>query len=575
MECPACQSSNPDGQKFCGSCGHELEVTCPQCQAANPPHYKFCGQCGTALSLVGRIAIVRSGLITQVNEKALDLLGYEEKEMHGKPFSLFVDRVDMVIFFSHLNELLSTRKRQIFEITLKHKNQGTICVQLEISVGSPQASPAHEVIDIGLSEIAKDRVAATQMQSQLELLGLVFSVTNNISTVGKAHLAHSVTDGLKKIGLFTKAQRCFIYRINRSANSLDLVYEWENSGGGRSKGDSSGGSVPLSKVKQIIMRLRQSKIVVVRDTDRMSRQDRQELLAWHKSAAGSALFYLVYSGKNPVGVIGAIKPDTDEEWTSDGIALIKFFGDFLADRLAAVPEHRKVLDGTADPHAGEKTPHTAPASREDGTADPKAPPAPRSKKASNAEAGTQSKTAGASSVPSSRPMLLEKFLQREHLEEQRVFLRDDGLVLLTCPDCGIQESVSLGRFDKLGSTISVHCSCNTRFAAVLEKRRYYRKSVRLDGYFSLSGDLAPDGAIGNIWGQMIVTDLSKAGLRFSSEKAHLVHLGDLLLVRFNLDNTNQAAIVKSARVISVSRQSVGCRFEGNDNYDITLGFYFM
>ena len=47
------------------------------------------------------------------------------------------------------------------------------------------------------------------------------------------------------------------------------------------------------------------------------------------------------------------------------------------------------------------------------------------------------------------------------------------------------------------------------------------------------------------------------------------------MVRFNLDNTNQALIHKTARVISVTRHGVGCRFEGADSYDITLGFYFM
>jgi hypothetical protein len=155
-------------------------------------------------------------------------------------------------------------------------------------------------------------------------------------------------------------------------------------------------------------------------------------------------------------------------------------------------------------------------------------------------------------------------------------MRDDGLVLLTCPGCGAQESVSSREFDRLGNTIRVECPCSRIFYTVLEKRRYYRKPVSLDGYFSLGGELGPIGASGNIWGPMVVKDISKAGLRFISEKANLIHTGDLLMVRFNLDNSNRALIHKAVRVIHISQKhGVGCRFEGADSYDITLGFYFM
>jgi hypothetical protein len=99
--------------------------------------------------------------------------------------------------------------------------------------------------------------------------------------------------------------------------------------------------------------------------------------------------------------------------------------------------------------------------------------------------------------------------------------------------------------------------------------------VRLDGFFTLSGDLGQGGVGGSIWGPMVVKDLSKAGLRFTSKKAALVKPGDLLMVRFNLDNSNAALIHKPARVVSATSEAVGCRFEGSDKYDITLGFYFI
>ena len=48
--CPKCNAVNPDGMKFCGSCGSELvspEKKCSNCGATVPPGMKFCGECGT------------------------------------------------------------------------------------------------------------------------------------------------------------------------------------------------------------------------------------------------------------------------------------------------------------------------------------------------------------------------------------------------------------------------------------------------------------------------------------------------------------------------------------------------
>jgi class 3 adenylate cyclase/tetratricopeptide (TPR) repeat protein len=48
--CPSCGSTNPEDQRFCGSCGASLSRPCPSCGALNPPSYAFCGSCGAALS---------------------------------------------------------------------------------------------------------------------------------------------------------------------------------------------------------------------------------------------------------------------------------------------------------------------------------------------------------------------------------------------------------------------------------------------------------------------------------------------------------------------------------------------
>ena len=58
MKCPSCGADNPEGQKFCGNCGHRLEgppgarfglVRCPNCGFENPEGRRYCADCGSMI----------------------------------------------------------------------------------------------------------------------------------------------------------------------------------------------------------------------------------------------------------------------------------------------------------------------------------------------------------------------------------------------------------------------------------------------------------------------------------------------------------------------------------------------
>jgi len=49
MLCPRCHAENPDGARFCPSCGEKLIAICPQCQAEASPQARFCPSCGSAM----------------------------------------------------------------------------------------------------------------------------------------------------------------------------------------------------------------------------------------------------------------------------------------------------------------------------------------------------------------------------------------------------------------------------------------------------------------------------------------------------------------------------------------------
>jgi class 3 adenylate cyclase len=48
--CEACGAENLAGNRYCGDCGHALQMRCPACREPVEEGRRFCGGCGTALS---------------------------------------------------------------------------------------------------------------------------------------------------------------------------------------------------------------------------------------------------------------------------------------------------------------------------------------------------------------------------------------------------------------------------------------------------------------------------------------------------------------------------------------------
>jgi class 3 adenylate cyclase len=56
MQCPKCQTENPETNIFCEECGVKMELVCPGCGAIVNPEKKFCGKCGHPLSSISKPA---------------------------------------------------------------------------------------------------------------------------------------------------------------------------------------------------------------------------------------------------------------------------------------------------------------------------------------------------------------------------------------------------------------------------------------------------------------------------------------------------------------------------------------
>jgi len=139
MQCPECQTENPDTQKFCGECGGKLEKACPSCGIKNPPQYKFCGECGHSLALPSepvsressldeKIAKIQKYLPKGLTEKVLAQRNKIEGE-HKQVTVMFCDMEG----FTALTEKLGPEEAygimdQVYEILIHkvHDYEGTV-----------------------------------------------------------------------------------------------------------------------------------------------------------------------------------------------------------------------------------------------------------------------------------------------------------------------------------------------------------------------------------------------------------------------------------------------------------------
>jgi adenylate cyclase len=109
--CSVCGHENPEGARFCASCGSTLERACPSCGALLPTDAGFCTACGTKLEAVGvdpgpTVAPAAGGERRIVTVLFADLVGFTTLAEHLDPEEL---RTLMTGTLSELTEEVERR----------------------------------------------------------------------------------------------------------------------------------------------------------------------------------------------------------------------------------------------------------------------------------------------------------------------------------------------------------------------------------------------------------------------------------------------------------------------------------
>ena len=150
---------------------------------------------------------------------------------------------------------------------------------------------------------------------------------------------------------------------------------------------------------------------------------------------------------------------------------------------------------------------------------------------------------------------------------QKVYVNEHGEGTVVCPNCEKSKIVNFVQFKSVREPLKVKCPCGHLFKIIVELRAYYRKSTQLPGQYTTPGT--------DKSGSIIIEDLSFSGIGFRTRLKHNLQIGDVIDLRFELDNSVRSEIVKRAVVKRLHDQFVGAEFCDRRAFDTELGYYLM
>jgi hypothetical protein len=144
------------------------------------------------------------------------------------------------------------------------------------------------------------------------------------------------------------------------------------------------------------------------------------------------------------------------------------------------------------------------------------------------------------------------------------------VVSFRCPACGLEKSIDAEKIKDVSHwKVNATCRrCSHKFRVSFNFRKFYRKETSLHGLLYASYDtLEPLGDVN-------ITDISLTGIGFQSERWPL-HKGDVVVVRFLLDDEAESPIEKEIEVTSVRGAKVGAEYRETGGFDAVLGKYIL
>jgi hypothetical protein len=147
----------------------------------------------------------------------------------------------------------------------------------------------------------------------------------------------------------------------------------------------------------------------------------------------------------------------------------------------------------------------------------------------------------------------------------KVYVDENNRALIICPKCGFEKNVDAMKYRNPTNIVTGKCKCKETFQFSIEYRKHHRKKVRLSGEYIIQQNRER--------GEVIIRELSLTGIRFEIMRPHQISTGDILEMKFVLDNPLRSEISKLVKVIWVKDRIIGANFSEKELYAQVLGFY--
>ena len=135
---------------------------------------------------------------------------------------------------------------------------------------------------------------------------------------------------------------------------------------------------------------------------------------------------------------------------------------------------------------------------------------------------------------------------------EKVYVDHTNQVKIICPKCRLEKHKIVFKFKDTHKRLKAKCRCGEVFRVTLDFRKHYRKNAQLIGeYFVLTKYEK---------GKILIEDISKTGIRFSTLKPHNISRNDIVGLKFTLDNPMWMEIHTLVKIIWIVDRTVGVQF---------------
>jgi len=149
---------------------------------------------------------------------------------------------------------------------------------------------------------------------------------------------------------------------------------------------------------------------------------------------------------------------------------------------------------------------------------------------------------------------------------EKIFLTKSSNAVVLCPQCGKTKMVDFDRFIDMDKEIKlkVTCKCSHVFSVILERRRYVRTKVNLQGCLIDGNKNYP----------ITIMDISRMGIKLRTKEVLGLNPEYKVVIEFILDDAGGSKVSKDVIIRKIDKNYIKVEFLSQSHYD-NFGKYLL